>query len=119
VVEPEATTAAALFKLVWDAMVDVLGSAATATLVRRSARRAAEGSRELEGLVISRDGFDYAYRLPASWTEPRLEAIGALRVLAAQLSPLLFELTGPVIVRRLSAIPALQRSEILFQEGVS
>jgi len=113
-----ACTAAALFKLVWETMTDVLGSAATATLMRRSVRRAAERRRDLEGLVVSREGFDYAYKVPDQWQDARQEPVDALRELATELSPLLVELTGPVIVRRLRAIPDLQRCEITFEEQV-
>src|SRR5438477_7766666 len=38
---------AALFKLIWDCVADVLGTTATATLVRRAARRAMLRSPEL------------------------------------------------------------------------
>lgn len=113
-----ACTAAALFKLVWETMTDVLGSAATATLMRRSVRRAAERRHDLEGLVVRREGFDYAYKVPAEWQDARPEPVDALRELATELSPLLVELTGPVIVRRLDAIPDLQRCEITFEERV-
>lgn len=108
--------AADLFVLMWDTMVDVLGSAATATLLRRSIRRASARHAEVGGLVVSRDGFDYAYEVPASWSQPRPEAIAAVRAIAAELRPLLVELTGPVILRRLSGIPALRTNDI-FQEG--
>lgn len=112
----EGCSAARLFDLVWETMVDVLGSAATATLVRRSVKRAASRRRDLDDLIVSRAGFNYCYQVPDSWRECRPEPVASVRELARELSPLLVELTGPVIVRRLRAIPDLQRCEVLFQE---
>lgn len=115
---PSSCTAASLFKLVWEAMTDVLGSAATATLMRRSVRRAAERRHDLDGVIVRRNGFDYAYSVPAHWEDLGPDALEALRALATELSPLLVELTGPVIIRRLSAIPELKRCDISFPERV-
>jgi hypothetical protein len=109
-------SAAQLFDLVWEAMVDVLGSAATATLMRRSAKRAAGRRRDLEGLVVRRSGFQYSYQVPEPWRAFNPEPLLSVRELARELSPLLIELTGPVIIRRLSAIPDLRRCQILFEE---
>ena len=109
-------TAARLFAMVWETMADVLGTAATATLVRRSARRAAERYPELAALTVSRAGFDYGYRLPESWHTGAAAGLPALCALVRALSPLLVELTGPVILRRLRAIPELARCEISFEE---
>lgn len=112
----EGCSAAQLFDLVWETMVDVLGSAATATLMRRSAKRAAIRRRDLDDLIVSRSGFNYSYQVPEAWRECRPEPVASVRELARELSPLLIELTGPVIIRRLSAIPDLIRCEVLFQE---
>lgn len=109
-------SAARLFDLVWETMVDVLGSAATATLVRRSAKRAAVRRRDLDGLIVSRAGFNYSYQVPDAWRDCSPEPVASVRELARELSPLLVELTGPVIIRRLGAIPDLLRCEVLFQE---
>jgi len=109
-------TAAQLFDLVWEAMADVLGTAATATLMRRSAKRAAARRRDLDLLVVSRSGFNYSYRVPDDWLVCGTEPVMSVRELARELSPLLVELTGPVIIRRLSAIPALQRCDVMFEE---
>ena len=40
--DPAGTSAAELFDLLWGTLADVLGTAATATLLRRSIRRAAD-----------------------------------------------------------------------------
>jgi hypothetical protein len=111
--------AAQLFNVIWETMVDVLGTVVTATLMRRSAKRAAVRRRDLEQLTVDRRGFEYTCQIPSSWTVPSAESVAAIRELARELSPLLSELTGPVLIRRLSAIPSLQRCEILFQEHVS
>jgi hypothetical protein len=107
-----ACTAAHLFGIVWNTLADVIGTPATATLVRRSARRA-----RLDGVSITRDGFNYAYRLPAAWHDDEAEPLTALRALARELAPLLVELTGPVLMRRLAAAPDLERCRVIFQEG--
>src|SRR5688572_27423237 len=48
-------TAAELFGLLWDTMADVLGTAATATLLRRALKRAGARSADLGGVAIDRD----------------------------------------------------------------
>jgi hypothetical protein len=109
-------TADRLFALVWETMADVLGSAATATLVRRSVKRAATRRLDLDQVRISRNGFDYSYALPDAWRNSHPEAVVSLRELARELTPLLVELTGSVIVRRLAAVPELHRCEVFFEE---
>jgi hypothetical protein len=101
-------TPAKLFAVVWKTLVDVIGTPATATLVRRSAQRALSREAELADLVISRNGFDYAYTVPRTWKAARPESLDALRALNEELSALLWELTGPVVIRRLNAIPELR-----------
>lgn len=98
-----------MFDILWEAMADVMGGATTATLLRRAARRGAARAPELLSLAIVREGFEYAYQVPASWRE--LPDAGMANqpvcVLIHELLPLLIELTGPVVLRRLAAIPAL------------
>jgi hypothetical protein len=108
--------AAHLFGIVWATMSDVLGPPATATLFRRSLKLAAPRSNELSGVEIRRVGFEHSYRLPATWSDGGHEPMEALRAVAAELSPLLAELTGPTILRRLRAHPDLQRCRIIFPE---
>ena len=113
-------SAAALFTLLWEGLADVLGTAATAVLVRRAARRAAPRNPELAELAISRENLEYRFTLPRAWTE-RADAANAaaaadahaLRELVGELRPLLVELTGPVVVRRLAQIPALRERGIV------
>lgn len=99
-----------LFDVLWDAIADVMGTATTATLLRRAAKRGGArdaGRLELAALDISRDGLVYRYQLPASWADP-----GVLRdavcLLLVELRPLLAELTGSVVVRRLDDMPELK-----------
>jgi hypothetical protein len=104
---------AALFTLLWEALADVLGTAATATLLRRAARRAAPRYPELSELAISREKLEYRYTLPPAWAGGAEGTPLALRELVAELRPLLVELTGPVVIRRLERIPELRKRGII------
>ncbi len=97
-----------LFAILWSALADVLGTAAAAALLRRAARRAVLSWPELAALSITREDLEYCYVLPATWQDPALGRPGALCALAAELWPLLRDLTGSVIVARLAQIPELQ-----------
>lgn len=105
-------TAAGLFAIVWDALVDVLGSAATAALIRRASKRAGLDRREADLLRIRREGFEYTYAVPDAWKTT--SGLTDLRRLTSELSPLLVELTGPVVIRHLNRIPELEISAIRF-----
>jgi hypothetical protein len=105
-----------LFELIWAALVDLLGSAATATLIRRSLKRASARAPELDGLSISRERFEYRYVLPVGWKDGATGALEGLRELARELRPLLIELTGPVVLHRLSGIPDLGRCGVFASE---
>jgi hypothetical protein len=97
----------ALFRMLWDALVDVLGTAATATIVGRAARRALPRSPELGELSIARVDREYGYVLPRSFD--RADGPPApLRDLFGELQPLLVELTGQVVLRRLERVPELR-----------
>src|SRR4051794_7481491 len=102
---PPAGSAAQTFAILWAALHDVIGSAATAALLRRAARQAAHRSPELVGLVVLRDRFEYRYEMPRAWAKEARESLDAL---LSELRPLLIELTGPVVLRRLHGIPELQ-----------
>ncbi len=105
--------AAALFAIVWDALADVLGTAAVAAIVRRAAGRAAAESPELAELGVSRERLEYRYTLPKSWSADGGPV--ALRVLARELGRLLVELTGTVVVRRLEQIPELRAHGLVWR----
>jgi len=115
--DQDATSAAELFELLWEFLADVLGTAATATLLRRAIKRAAAHTSWSEPVIVARKGLDYAYRLPETWKQPgNEEALGALRVVAAELRVLLVELTGPVVVRRLGRLAPFRKLGIDFSD---
>jgi len=113
----DVTSAAEVFDLLWESLADVVGTAATATLLRRAIKQAVSQTSWPEPITVARNGLDYEYRLPETWTQPgNEEAIGVLRVVAAELRVLLVELTGPVVVQRLSRLAPLLKLGIDFGE---
>ncbi len=115
--DQDATSAAELFDLLWECLADMLGTAATATLLRRAITRAASRTAWSEPVVVVRNGLEYEYRLPETWKQPgNEEALGALRVVAAELRVLLVELTGPVVVRRLERLAPFRKLGIDFSD---
>ena len=82
-------TAAELFTIVWKSISEVIGTAATATLLRRSAQRATARGAQLEELLFARRDFDHTYTLPASWGASRPDAMNALRAVVRELMVLL------------------------------
>src|SRR5829696_220157 len=82
---PVDPTVAQRFDVLWDALADVLGTAATATLLRR-AMKAAGDQAPLDGLVIERQGFSYGYTVPEFWqTEHGGASLKALKAVIATL----------------------------------
>jgi hypothetical protein len=115
--DQDLVSAAIVFDLLWESLADVLGTAATATLLRRAIKRAASQTSRPEPITVTRAGPDYEYRLPETWKQPgNKEAIGALRVVAVELRVLLVELTGPVVVRRLARLGHFRKLGIDFSE---
>lgn len=110
------TTTAALFDLLWKELAEVLGTAATSTVLRRAAKRAAARNVEIADLAIRREGLDHTYVLPPAWQDGREEGWIALRELLVELRPLLIELTGMVVIRRLQRIDAFQQRGLLPAE---
>jgi hypothetical protein len=104
--DPGETSAAELFALLWGSLADMLGTAATATLLRRAIKQAASQSSRLEPVGVIRNGLDYEYR-------------GELRAVAAELRVLLVELTGPVVVRRLARLAPFREQGIDFSHEAS
>jgi hypothetical protein len=95
----------------------VLGTAATAALLRRAAKRAEPNCPELNDMKITLNGFHYDYRLPERWAQADDEqGLKALRCLALELGPLLTDLAGPVLIRRLARLDPLREHSILFTE---
>ena len=102
-----------LFALLWHAVADMLGTAAAATLLHRSAQRAAQDFPELAALSISRDALEYQFKVPEPWNQPVLAPPKALCALVRELWTLLTELTGTVVVNRLAQINELRERGIV------
>jgi hypothetical protein len=103
----KATSGATIFKLLWAALVDLLGTAATAAIMGRASRRAQVRAPELSTLSFQRVDREFGYTLPAVFDRSDGPP-AALRELIDELQPLLFELTGPVALRRLQQVPQLR-----------
>jgi len=117
--DQDAPSAAELFDLLWESLADVLGTAAAATLLRRAIKQAASRTSWSEPVLVVRNGLDYAYRLPETWKQlGNEEALGALRVVAAELRVLLVELTGAVVVSRLGRLASFRKWGIDFSGEV-
>jgi len=97
-----------LFAILWDALADLLGTAATATLLKRAARRAAARTPELAELNVERQGLVYSYRCPSRWSAASAGTPPALRELMRELRPLLIEMTGQLVVQHLERILELR-----------
>jgi hypothetical protein len=103
----------ALFTLLWNALADLLGTATTATLLKRAARRAQARSPELAELAIERQGLVYAYTCPSGWSSPCAGPPPALREVIGELQPLLIEMTGQLVIRHLEQILELRERGLL------
>jgi hypothetical protein len=115
--DPGGESAAELFDLLWGTLADVLGTAATATLLRRAIKRGAARTAWSEPVVVARNGLDYTYRLPDAWKQSgNDEAVDVFRIIAAELKLLLIELTGPVVVTRLRQLAPLRKWGIDFND---
>jgi hypothetical protein len=115
-VDPPVSTAN-LFRVLRQGLEGVLGSAATATILRRAAKRAKASAPQLDGIdgfEVVRQGFDYKYELPPSWYTPDSDvALGAFNYLISEhVRPIVVELTGVVgvgLFERISEELARQR----------
>jgi hypothetical protein len=105
-------TAAAILEAVWESIAEILGTAATATLIRRAAERGASRTPNLRNIEISRNNLVRYYRVPDSWRDPREpNAAEEVETLLSELRPILIKLTGQVVVRRIDAATAELGSE--------
>lgn len=95
------------FHALWEGLTEIMGTSATATLLRRAAKHAATQQPDLIGLVIAKPALEYEYITPHSWLDPVVEG-RAIRALLLGLEPLLVELTGDLVVNRLRAMPVVQ-----------
>jgi hypothetical protein len=105
--------ASALFGILWEALADLLGSAATATLLRRAARRGAIGNPELLELAVDREGLAWVYTCPPAWNGGSPDHLNGLRALIGELRPILVEMTGAVVVQHLEQIRELRERGLL------
>jgi len=110
-----ATSPADLFALLWNSLADVLGTAATAVLLRRAMKRASGDANLLGHVVIERSELEYRYQVPPAWLTANGGAgLADIRLIASALRPLLAELTGTVVLRRLDGVPAFRKHGIFF-----
>ncbi len=107
-----------LFQALWDELVSLVGTPATAALVRRGVKRATARSGDSAWPVVRREGLEYSFATPDDWKDPaRRDAVDQLRALVREdLDPLFRDLTGPVIARRLSRVPALVGAGLAAEE---
>lgn len=110
-------TAAELFEVVWRTLVDAVGPAATAALLQRSIKVASAKGVEAAGLTIRRERFDYLYKVPPRWRDEDTSAVQALRGIVDELVPLLSELTGSVVVKRLREAGDLVRCGVVEEQS--
>jgi hypothetical protein len=106
-------TTSDLFTILWDALADLLGTATTAVLLKRAARRAVARSPELAELIILRQGLVYTYTCPTGWSGRPVGTPPALRELIGELRPLLIEMTGQLVIEHLKQF--LELRELLLQ----
>jgi len=111
---PRPATAAALFGLLWASLSDLLGSATTATLLRRSKNAVARRLPSAAALAIEREGLEYRYTLPASWSDEAADGLDVMRALVDELRPLLMELTGATILEQLDRLAGFRDNGIVF-----
>ena len=112
------TSAADVLAVLWNNLVDVLGSAAAAALLRRAAKQARPRLPELEHLEVVRERWGYRYRAPPEWRQRSLQDTPALReLIVSELCPILHDLTGPIVLRRLEAVPELEELLLTRSQG--
>jgi hypothetical protein len=115
-VEETQPTAGELFDLLWQRLAELLGTAATATLVCRAAKRAA--AEALPTVIVNHDTLNYEYQVPESWRRAAdTNALRSLRELVTELGVLLTRLTGPVVVEHLEREPRFRQSGVSFVEA--
>lgn len=112
--------AAVLFDRLWHELVGLIGTSATAALLRRALKRASARVPQVAAPIVKREGLEYAYSVPPSWSTPSdPDAVRQLRDLVREdLYPLFQELTGFVITDRLARVPELVNAGITGKDEV-
>ena len=112
-----AGSAAHLFVLLWDTLSNILGTAATATLIARAVKRRVPSTPGLAELLITTKNFSYEYRVPDTWCSPdNTDATAAFDRLLEELVPLLTTLTGHVVVRQLARLEPFAAKGLLVKQ---
>ena len=103
--------------LLWDTVSNILGTAATATLIARAIKRALPSAPALAELSITTQKFTYEYRLPDTWRAPDNAAAAAgFDRLLEELVPLLTALTGQVVVRQMARLEPFSAKRLMVEE---
>ena len=112
--EEKSITAARLLDIIWANLVDMLGTAAAATVLKRAIKRACVRLPELEGVVVAREGWEYRCSPPEAWHERHpSETPAFIALVQDDLFPILRELTGPIVLQRLERVPELDVLKLL------
>jgi hypothetical protein len=104
-----------VFAVVWRELAEVIGTTATAMLFRRAAKTATAGAAD-GGLTIVRAGFEHRYSVPDEWNQAGGSSGAAVEKIFRELRPLLIELTGPVLIRRLATNPIADIARVFAME---
>jgi len=95
----------------WQILAELLGTTATAALMRRAAKRAQACLRDpatLATFTVEGAGYSYCFKAPAAWDSSEASAAAEVRALLGELCALLSELTGDVVTSRLATAPAVR-----------
>jgi hypothetical protein len=103
--------------LLWETLSNILGTAATATLIARALKRALPSTPGLAELSITTKHFTYDYLLPEGWcTRDDACGVAAVDRLLEELVPLLTTLTGHVVVRQLARLEPFAANRLLIEQ---
>lgn len=97
-----------VFSVMWNELRETIGTAPTATLLRRAIVLSREACPILEQISIEKDGRDYCYNIPP---EVDLEPASCANIeqFVDNVLALLRALTGKVLVRQLLANPLIRQ----------
>lgn len=96
-------------RALWTAVAEVIGSAATAVLIRRAIKRAARQYPSLDDLTVELQEFLYQLRIPEHWdAPPDAETAEAIRALIAAFTEIARQLSGEILIRHISRLAVLE-----------